>query len=284
MQVLTAKVLRVCYPPATAAADAWYIIVCDIGTIKGKIPWRPNVADVLEVSGEWKPYNGEREFRFTEAILKIPDDPRAQLKYVCERTIGIGPKIEAKIWTACGAAWKEKLDTVPIRAELKAELRVQIGHLEGKQEEANAVAYLMSKGCTSKMGTAAWAKWGKNAIGIVASDCYRLSELDGYGFADVDAKIRKEYGIADDDPRRIKSGVIYALRRITDRGDTFVLWEEFYRHACGLLKGFDDLITECTSQLFLDGTLKAFEKSGGVALAADFAAECEILDFAEMKG
>ena len=274
-------------PPATTIIDGetWMILVTNLGAAKGRISWRPKDQEQLIIQAEWSTYKGERELAFSSARLDIPTDPRDTLHFVCSRATGIGPAMEALIWEHAGAAWQEiPENAVPrLSGRVYASFRLQLEALRDKSEEASTVAALMGKGATMNMACKAWEVWKLETLGVVNADPYRLAELDGYSFRDVDSKIRHGYGIADDDKRRIRAAVIYALRRITDAGDTVAGWQELYKQAIGLLGGFADLISECTRELFDEGTLKAFPASEGVSLAADWNAETAIWEFVEGK-
>ena len=50
-----------------------------------------------------------------------------------------------------------------------------------------------------------------------------------------------------------------------------------------MLGGYADEISDCASELFAEGTLKAFPGCEGVALAADWRAESDIWDFVNNK-
>jgi hypothetical protein len=283
MPLLNVTVNRVAYPNATAEAESWYILITDHGACKGKMSWRPQENEQLILDGEWAVYKGEREFAFKSARLDVPTDSRDQLHYVCMRTPGIGAAAEELIWNHAGAAWMEIPErAVPrLNGKVYANFKLQLEALREKSEEARVVATLIGKGATEKMACAAWEMWKTEALGVVNADCYRLAELSGYGFKDVDKAIRLAYGIADADKRRIRAAVVYALRRITDAGDTMAGWDALFTQTIGLLGGYADLITECTSDLFEEGTLKAFAKSKGVSLAADWNAETKIWEFVE---
>jgi exodeoxyribonuclease V alpha subunit len=275
MPSINVKIIRVAYPPATSDPDAWYILVTDQGACKGRIPWRPNPDDSLILEGDWTTYRGEREFSFKSAAINVPTDPRDMLRYVSERTPGMGPAMESTIWATLGAGWmKAQPGDVPrLSGKLMEEFRRNIELLATKGVEANTIATLMGKGCTMNMACAAWAMWGPETIGIVNSDPFRLAELANYGFRDVDTRVRQHFGIENNDTRRIRAGVVYCLRRLTDQGDTLVEWESLYTQAVGLLGGHSGLISECTKELFENGTLKSFPECRGVALAKDWAAE-----------
>jgi len=278
MPTLSITVQRVAYPPQTADPDSWYILITDHGTAKGRIAWRPQEREQLTLEGEWAIYKGDREFSFQSARLDLPTQPRDQLRYVCNRTKGLGSAAEELIWSTKGDNWRDiESGEIPrVSGKIYENFMLQVEGLVNKGEESRVVAALMGKGATINMAQAAWVKWENDTLGVVNSDCYRLAELDGYGFRDVDIKIRPAYDIADDDPRRIRAGIVYSLRRLTDRGDTVVDWDVLYQQAMGLLGGFSELIGELTGEMFEDGTLRAFADSGGVALVADFKAESDV--------
>jgi len=279
---LNVTVTRVAYPPATSNGD-WYILITNHGACKGKMAWRPQESEQLILDGEWAVYKGSREFAFKQARLDVPTDSREQLHYVCSRTNGLGPAAEQLIWDQVGIGWIDlESGLVPrMSGRVYANFQLQLEALREKSEEVKAIAALIGKGATMNMSCAAWEKWTKNMLGIVNADCYRLAELDGYGFRDVDKEVRKSYGIGDDDKRRIRAAVIYSLRRLTDRGDTIVQWDDLYTKTIGLLGGYAELITDCTSDLFEEGTLKAFPASEGVSLAEDWKAETTIWEYME---
>jgi hypothetical protein len=281
MPTLNVSVTRVAYPPSTSEPDAWYILITSHGTAKGKMPWRPKEKEDLILDGNWTVYKGEREFKFASARLNLPVSARDQLHYVVARTSGLGANTEEMIWALAGEKWQEIPEgAVPrLSGNVYQKWRLQIEALHSQATDAIAVAALMGKGCTQNMAMAAVAKWGKDTLGIVNSDPYRLAELKHYSYSDVDAKIRQAYGIGDGDERRIRSAVVYALRRLTDRGDTLIPWAELFQKTTGLLGGFADDISDMTCKLFEDGTLKAFPESEGVSLAADWKAEMDIWDF-----
>lgn len=277
MPTLAVTVNRVAYPPPTADTD-WYILITSHGACKGKMAWRPQDGESLILDGEWATYKGDREFAFKSARLDVPTNPRDQLRYVCARTTGLGPAMEELIWAAAGANWQAiEPGAVPrLNGKLYAAFLMQCEALELKSAEARVVSALMGKGATMNLACAAWAQWGEETLGVVHADPYRLAELENYSFRDVDGKIRRGYKIGDDDERRIKAAVVYALRRLLSGGDTIAAWDDLYREACGLLAGYADQVTECTRALFDDGVLKGFKKSRGVALAADWRAERDI--------
>jgi hypothetical protein len=283
MASLNVIVERVAYPAATADADAWYILCTSHGCCKGKMSWRPQEKEQLILEGEWSVYKGEKEFSFKTARLDMPTSARDQLHYVVMRTPGLGDAAESLIWQHSGERWM----TIPegavqrLNGKVYANFQLQIEQFHEKNEEAKVVAYLIGKGATINLASAAWTQWKEQTLGIVNADCFRLAELSGYGFKDVDKAIRQAYGITDDDKRRIRAAVIYSLRRLTDSGDTVASWQDLFMQTSGMLGGYAEMISDCTSELFEEGTLKAFPKSEGVSLSSDWYAETAIWKFIE---
>lgn len=274
---------RVLYPPPTVKDANWFLLKTNHGIAKGSLAWRPQDREALIMEGDWCAHNGERQFKFSAARIDMPIHPRDQLHYCVSRTIGMGPAIEGLIWDRFGEKWRDIKpgDVSRLSGRVYEEFMLQIKSMEGKSVEAGVVATLMGKGCTTNMAYAAWEMWRGDAIGVVNADCYRLSELSGYSFKDVDTKIRKHFNIGDDDKRRIRAAVVYSLRRLTDAGDTVVLWEDLFKQAVGMLGGYADMVSECTAELFADGSLKAFPESARISLAQDWNAENSIWDFVQ---
>ena len=189
-----------------AVLDDGRTVIC-----KGSMNWEPRVMETLSLIGEWVVYKGERQFQFQKAKLTLPVEERDQLHYVCERTNGIGKSIEEAIWNARGKDWRnlefgeiKKLSRLAYENFLE-----QISLFASDSEKAETLAWLENIGCTPAMAGAAFEKWGSDTTGIVNENCYRLAELPGFSFKQVDEKIRGFFDIKDDDPRRIESAILY---------------------------------------------------------------------------
>ena len=282
---LKVRVQRVCYPPLMQDGD-WYILATDRGTCKGKMPWRPEEDEPLQLEGEWTAYQGQREFKFYAAIPDIPVDPRDQLRLVCERTHGIGRVMERKIWEAAGRDWKD-IEPGAVRGfneETYARFCEQRDALVREAEKNQAVAWMMGKGATMEMGTAAWEKWQQSTIGVVNENCYRLADLPHYGFTHVDKKIAKEFGIEDNDDRRVRAAIIYAIQQHSSGGSTTMSWPMLRDSVVKLLKHVPAKhVAEMVSAMFKDGTLKGFAQSERIALTVDYDNELAVWEFANAE-
>src|SRR5674476_535309 len=78
--------------------------------------------------------------------------------------------------------------------------------------------------------------YGKEAIGVIRSNPYKLIEdVLGIGFKTAD-KISHNLGIEKDSIFRIKSGILYLLNEITDAGNCYYPLDELMNIAVSLLE------------------------------------------------
>ncbi len=283
MAELKVKVEAVLYPKQGAESE-WKIIKTEAnGVIKGNLSWTPEPGELLLIEGNYGTYQGKSEFKFTSARAFVPVDPRDQLHYLCEITPGFGQSMEQRIWDAWGELWSEKAEPGIVKG-LKGErfdnFCNALDNIKLKREESEAVTWLMSIGCTINAAQKAWERWGKQAIGVVKADCYSLADLPHYGFVYVDKSIRHAFQISDTDPRRIRVGIFYSIKQLTEQGSTLVNWyalkDEITRNlgAMGV-----ELINEQVRRMFDLGELVAFKRNYDLATAEDYENEKIIWEF-----
>ena len=267
---ITAKVSEVVFPRPGKEGN-WYILRTGAGVCKGTISWRPSVGEMLTLCGAWTTYQGNREFKFSEAEFYAPTDERAQLQYAVELTKGLGDVAAQKIWDALGENWRDiSEDNKLVRpAQLNA-FRETIDRLRTEKEKTDTCAWLMGMGATRLMAESAWSKWKSRSVGIVRNNCYALCELPRYGFKIVDERFRPNFDITDKDPRRIRSALLYAVGQLTERGDTIFPWQDVEDAVLRLLGYAGRALAMCAAEMLEDGELSAMAEKGMVCRAADF--------------
>ncbi len=280
---LNVKVLEIKYPKdGQENPYGWYSLKTDKGIMSGNMPWRPAPNELLQVIGFYTEYKGMKQFKFKEAMLDVPINPRAQLEYVAERTKGMGNSKLNAIWELLGDNWAkmtiEEASQLKINSALLDNFKEQIENLKRDKEKAEAVSYLKSKGCSTNMATAAFEKWSKNCIGIINNDCFRLAELPNYGFKDIDNEIRHSFGIENDDHRRIKAAVLYCMKQLTDNGSTAIRWADLIRMIGNMFINLD-LAVACVGGMFNDYALWRFSAQEKIALINHYNAEQQIFNF-----
>jgi hypothetical protein len=273
---------KVLYPKSGQDDKGWYVLATDQGRASGKMAWMPIEGERLRLTGEEAYYGGKPNFNFVTAIPNVPVDPRDMLRYVCERAKGIGPAIEDALWEAMGKDWKNaKPGCVKGFSPAKANaFHEALALTEVEADKSQVIGWLMGRGATVNMATAAFEVWKKNTVGVIQNNPFRLADLPNYSFADVDGAIRKNFDIGDEDPRRIKAAVVYKLRQMTAGGSTVIDWPAL-RDASGALIGSWRLeaISEMVSEMFQDGSLKGFPGTQRIALATDYKNEVAIFEY-----
>ena len=270
-------------------ARVWYILECDFCppakgglTAKGDMIFRPAIGEYLKLTGDWHVYNGQREFRFKGAEVNMPVAEDDMLHYACELTPGFGPAMESAIWKLKGDGWREVEagDIKGLTPGKVAALRQTIEELRLKESMHTSIAWLIGKGATPNLAVAAWAKWEADMVGVVTANCYRLAELPNYGFAAVDREIRRNFGIADNDPRRIDAAIVYCMGILTEAGNTAISWAELDAELCSRLPGVDRaLVINIIRGMFAENRLYGFPERQMLALGAHVRAEQDIFAF-----
>ncbi len=249
--VVTTTILRILYRKPDSG---WSIIKTDQGIAKGEIKFEPKEGDAVKLEGKWaiSKRNGDNEFVFKTAIIAVPDEPRALLRYAAELTKGIGPAMEDQIWEAYGAEWREH----PLLEGIKAVRRETIDHwqdtlrrLAEQSEQAQAISFLMGKGATLNMASAAWEKWTTETLSIVQRNPYRLADLPHYGFLDVEQGIRQAFEIEDKDPRRIDEATIYSMEQSIGKKGTRLARSEVVNELMRFVPDCIDMVDDCFNRL-----------------------------------
>ena len=197
----------------------------------------------LEVKGRWvfnKKYGNQFEIESIEVL--VPATVEGIEKYLGSGLIkGIGPAMAKKI------VLKFKLDTLKILDESPGKLvkiegfglkRIQLIKNEWQKQKdiRNVMIFMQSYGISNSCSVKIYNIYGKEAIGVIRSNPYKLIEdVLGIGFKTAD-KISQNLGIEKDSIFRIKSGILYLLNEITDAGNCYYPLDELINSAVSLLE------------------------------------------------
>lgn len=100
-----------------------------------------------------------------------------------------------------------------------------------RRGEADALSFLHSLGLGPSQTRTLLERFGVGVAAKIRANPYRLvDELRGFGFITAD-KIARALGIERDDPRRVKSAVIYLLGKAADSGHSFLYRDKIEREA-----------------------------------------------------
>ena len=278
---IVARVERVLFPKNEDAViegnSAFYIVKCDIGTVKGKLSHFPKVDECLTLDGRWgvSSYNGQPEFSFFHATVYLPKDERSLLKYACAMTKGLGPALEEKIWEARGEDWRNVSEADSIKgltSRLICELQSTIDFINLHGEQAKTISWLVGIGTTVKMAEYAFEKWQMKTIEKVKEDPYILCQLPHYGFKDIDSHIRHHFGISTNDERRINACLNYFISQATQE-NTVVDWNELLANVTKAIDSDPSVIADCAFKMMQNGRLVGWEKTMRIAPQRLFVAE-----------
>jgi exodeoxyribonuclease V alpha subunit len=125
-----------------------------------------------------------------------------------------------------------------------------------KSEEANrgTKKELYTIGCTPGQIKRILAAYGANAKEKMQKDCFRLIELDGFGYSTV-AKIADLMGIPKTDPGRIQAGIVACFQSFFDEGDVCVARSNIIRDAGELVGVSQQAIVEQLDKMIANGKL-----------------------------
>jgi exodeoxyribonuclease V alpha subunit len=113
--------------------------------------------------------------------------------------------------------------------------------------------FLQGYGIGSSHAAKIYKQYGENAMAVVQENPYRLAkDISGIGFRTADG-IASKMGIERDSIHRLKAGVVHALDRATDDGDTCLPREKLIEAARDLLEVEIAPIEKAIEQLSVGG-------------------------------
>jgi len=190
-----------------------------------------------------------------------------------------------KIWEIYGEDWRKlEMDKIPrMNVKLFNEFHIALEKLEMNKLQSDSIAFLMSKGCSINFASAAWKYFEGNTMEKVSADPFALTYVPRYGFKDVDNGVRQNFGITDQDPRRIVAAILYSIKMLGEsNGHTTVIWKELIATTQSYTGGLiGDLIKNQIKKMVNDGILRVFKETGMFCLGTNFKRAEKIWEFAK---
>lgn len=217
-------------------------------TIVGYLPF-VNKNDTLEVIGKFVEHQEYgRQFKVETFKKVMPETLDSLERYLANGLIkGIGPATAKKIVDTFG---KETINVFKLEPERLSQIKgiSKDKALEIAQEFVEnwelwqLVSYLEKFGLGPQSAQGIYKKLGENAIEKIEADPYVLVELSNkVDFVQID-KMALKIGMEYDNEKRIRSGIKYALLRVTYNGHCAVLYENLVDFARELLGVSEDAI------------------------------------------
>lgn len=219
-------------------------------TIVGNLPGL-TVGEILNVKGEWHqhPRFGE-QLKVVSYESLIPATAAGIEKYLGSGLIkGIGPIMAKRLVSRFGT---DTLNIVEENIERLQEVdgigekRIEMirAAWDEQKEIRDVMVFLQGHGVSPAYATRIFRQYGREAVGIVSENPYRLAEdVFGIGFLTAD-KIAGKVGVPKESPMRAEAGIQYVLHQLSDEGHVFFPLEPLIQECQKILDLEDSIIRE----------------------------------------
>ncbi len=239
----------------------------------------------LSLTGEFTNHQKYgKQFNVTSYQKIIPEDKNSIVSFFSSGLFkGIGETKAIKIYEKFGDDAINIIKNNPnVLYEIKSLTEKNITTLKTKLEEldqsTDTLLNLTELGFTAQDATMIYKNYKQETVTVVNNDIYTLFyDIEKLTFQKVD-RIALKNNIKKNDSRRIKAGIIYALRSLAnERGDTYSLKEEIYsilRIVINYEPTYEDFLQELEN---LIKELKVIELSEGYQLMEYYEADNNIV-------
>lgn len=213
----------------------------DLVTLVGNLLDVP-AGSVLLCQGEWrvdKKYGQQFQCSTWEEVM--PATAYGIEKYLGSGLVkGIGPKFARLIVDRFGTGTIDVIETDIERLNevhgIGPKRIAKIRESWEKQKDIkNVMLFLQGHGVSTAFASKIYREYGKESVSKVQENPYRLADdIWGIGFKTADG-IASKMGYGKDDPRRVRSGILYTLGQLADEGHCFATGEQLLGTAAELL-------------------------------------------------
>lgn len=195
--------------------------------------------DRAEVSGEWQTHSRYgRQLRAQGALPLDPADREGQVAYLTSLR-HIGPARAEALVDEYGEGVMQAIAADPQRAfsSLRGVSVDQAAAATQSWHESRAVRDLhvqLAPHGLAHLAAPIHARYGDRSMAILHEDPYRLTEVDGVGFARAD-KIALAGDVPPESSRRAQAAAVYALIEAEQQGSSYLPLEELARRTARLI-------------------------------------------------
>ena len=213
----------------------------DLVTLVGNLLDVP-AGSVLLCQGEWRvDRKYGQQFQCTSWEEVMPATAYGIEKYLGSGLVkGIGPKFARLIVDRFGTGTIDVIETDIERLNevhrIGPKRIAKIRESWEKQKDIkNVMLFLQGHGVSTAFASKIYREYGKESVSKVQENPYRLADdIWGIGFKTADG-IASRMGYGKDDPRRVRSGILYTLGQLADEGHCFATEEQLPGTAAELL-------------------------------------------------
>ena len=213
----------------------------DLVTLVGNLLDVP-AGSVLLCQGEWRvdrKYGQQFQCSTWEEVM--PATAYGIEKYLGSGLVkGIGPKFARLIVDRFGTGTIDVIETDIERLNevhgIGPKRIAKIRESWEKQKDIkNVMLFLQGHGVSTAFAAKIYREYGKESVSKVQENPYRLADdIWGIGFKTADG-IASRMGYGKDDPRRVRSGILYTLGQLADEGHCFATGKQLLGTAAELL-------------------------------------------------
>lgn len=203
------------------------------------IPFIEGIDTGLE--GKWVKTGYGLQLSVAESQIFMPTTREGIECYLASGLIkGIGPVTATRIVSRFGEATLKILDTQPERLlEVKGITKSKLETILKSYSESRSLRELMQYLSPLKVGPKRVSDirdyFGANALQIVKEKPFRLCELSGFGFENVDTIARKNKNFRPNDTLRVKAAILQVLKNAESDGHLYLDSREIVKQAAELL-------------------------------------------------
>jgi exodeoxyribonuclease V alpha subunit len=197
------------------------------------------VGDRAEVGGEWQTHaRYGRQLRAQGAVPLDPADRAGRIAYLTSLR-HIGPARAERLVDEHGEAVLGAIAADPegVLGSLRGMSVAQVGATIESWHASRAVRDLhvqLAPHGLAHLAAPVHARFGEHSMAILQEDPYRLTEVEGVGFARAD-KIALGAGMAPESDKRAQAAALFALGEAEQQGNSFLPMTELGRRATKLL-------------------------------------------------
>lgn len=204
----------------------------------------------VRAMGRWimNPKYGE-QFKAESCEVLLPASGEGVKGFLQSGLIkGVGTKYADRIVEKFGDQTLDILDNHPERLlEVegigKKRLKTIIDSWTAQRDIRRLMIFLQGHGVSAAYAVRIFKAYGLGSVDLIGNNPYRISvDIAGFGFMTADMIARK-LGFAEDNPQRIRAGLVHILSRTADDGHVYIPYENLVQAGCELLN-LDPVLVE----------------------------------------
>jgi len=272
------------------SSNGWSVIklisrgkkITAVGNLAGVQP-----GEHLKLKGKWvhNPVYGP-QFQVSRFSSLRPATLEGIEKYLSSGMIrGIGREMAKRLVASFGEGVLDMIEKHPERltqvdgiGPVRAERIVKAW--EKQKDIRDVMILLQSYGVSSAYAPRIYKAYGKDTIGILHNNPYRLAmDIYGIGFKTAD-KIASSMGISKQSPKRAKAGVLYVLGQLSDKGHVYFPYEDLVNITSEDLNIDKDIIENALKELSKESlvVMRKIANSSAVYLPSIYASESGVIN------